>query len=255
MLRVFLLLVFLNLTLHSDVLFLSTPRSGTNLYTFSTTYFFCQPVWSHEENRIKNRLNLPVNYSLELLSRSHNPLPEYSKLIYIIRDHVENIVATRLPEQTDKSQLLKIFDAYKNKKIHSSSAKKGFSTKEELRSHIELYFKNLSFYHSFPGKKMIVYYEDLLDDPLHEMERFADFMGYDQEQVTAEKKEAFSEYLNANLQSYHRQHFRRSKLASKGKEKKYYSKKYSKHVIQRVNRIIKTAHPELMRYLGRYCVD
>lgn len=247
------ILAFFSL-LDAETLLLSNMRSGTYYHNFLTTYFFQQPVKHPGHKHFDNVLNLPLNNSIETLIRNHDPVPNMSHLILLIRNYKENIVNNHLNDNLSSKQLIDIFKQYHIQvRLHGRPIPCVSYKVNVPKPTIKRYFENLIFYDSFQGAKMIVYYEDLLNDPIKEMERFAHFMGYDVNCISEEKIRELPSVTKRNMDWYYENFPERKQRASKGRGVDFYSKQYPKMIRKRIDYYVAHTFPKLFaKYLRRY---
>ena len=63
---------------------------------------------------------------------------------------------------------------------------------------IENYIDNIKAYHSYPGKKIILYYEDFITDP-KEIDRLAEFLGVESRDLSHEQQQSIEGYAYTSI--------------------------------------------------------
>lgn len=216
---------------------LSYPRSGSTWIRYCIEYLSKKPTigsyskhpTGHHSNIISSLIDLGVDETANpIFLRTHDPkdIPGKSKIIFLLRNYKEVII--RHQEMSQSDNLL-----------------------NSLRDHIfgeeqgSNYLKLINFFDSYPGEKLIIYYEDLISNPDLEIRRLAKF-------ISAEGNEM--ESLISNLEEHKKNSLKvYGKSKTGGNEKIVHSKVISDKDKNQIDSEVKSRNPKIYdNYLTRY---
>ncbi len=192
-----------------------------------------------------NRLNLNLDLTKPCLYRTHRTgflrenlhcFGKDSHLLLLLRNPKEAIPKASKTE-----------DLY-----YDIASKPVTPAKKRLANYID----NLEFFDSYNGPKHILYYEDLISDPLNSIKQLLAFFGEDPNGASEFMKN-YEQYKNRVVNSYVSQRTRKDGSigggVTAGNKLIYYSKKFSKSSLVKFDELLKNSHPTLYKkYLKRY---
>lgn len=182
-----------------------------------------------------NRLDLDLNFEKNPILRSHAPLEHKlspPKLIFILRNYKDVLIRENINKyKYDPNKLL--FD------IKADSV--------SMRNYINriIYFNNWD-----PTNRLLVYYEDLLVEPVKELKRVLEFL---EEDIPESLNE--NDLLNISRkvkESYHKQFINEGGAHTKNNELIVHSKNIPLLTQQKMDAFIKLNYQEIWNYLERY---
>lgn len=184
--------------LSAHTLFLSIQRSGSHFFINGLGYLTLEPFTTQElflegktadmSLEFRNPLHLKYNQEAPpILIRSHltafiNSFNKHeNKLIFILRNPIESLLASK--------------EMRHNKNLNSIS-----------RREIEDYFKYIQCFDMWPQEnRLLIYYEDLIRDPIEVFARTLEFLGksderlelltYDLERLKEESKRTYANHF------------------------------------------------------------
>ena len=212
-----------------QVFLLSSPRSGTNLVIGILQSLYCKPIVGEGTELAHNRLNLNLSQEKPIVFRTHYPgrlqnvNQKKNKLLFVLRNFLECI---HLREKEFLNRVL---------------------NKELLKS----YIYRLDFYDKWSGKKLLIYYEDLITDTEKTIYQLINFFDEELKIEPREFLKNLDDFKEKIYISYHNQHNYPRK--SDGKSIISNSKDFSRNTVETINIYIKESYPELWdKYLKRY---
>lgn len=226
-------------------IFLSKPRSGTHLFLNAMMHFFGAPCYKlADELCYKNSGNVPIDNSLTPLFHVHNYLnvekkkQEGDTLIYIIRDYKENCLNQdhdNLPSCKTNQELLAFFS---NPALYET----------------DRYFVNLTYFDTWDDtRKLFIYYEDLLEDPVSCLKSVATFLDYPfDEETIAVKLNTFTTVTSALRDQYYTKFHKRKDHASLGCATKHYQLRFPSEIRAHADALVEEHFPLYEKYLKRY---
>ncbi len=194
----------------------------------------------------RNRLDVQIDKSLPKFLRCHD-VKRWNEIFFSQLD-------------TRKNNLLMVVRNYKE--IALRKANGPVKSLSSILSHLnwisELYKYNLNFFESWKGKKLLIYYEDLILYPEQEIKKILMFFNISPERSKDFMKN-YDYYMKKSTQSYHKEMSLMSKgqkfedgSFTHGKKVIYYSKKASKHCLHEIDLFMKRDFILFDKYLGRY---
>ncbi len=226
---------------HAHQFLLTYPRSGTNLMSCYIQSLTAQPIhWIEQPDaRISdNRLGIPLDYTKTIIYRDHGQLnlsawnKNQNQLLLVVRNYKESLHRANILFLKNPKDFLALF-------IQPSAA-------------LEDYTRNLMTYHNWdPAYRLLVYYEDLIQNPVEEMCRVLDFFG--EEVPDFLTTEYLKEVSLQALESYHIQHLPSGGSHSKGEDLEYHTKQLPEEIVQTIDACMEQKYPLLwQQYLKRY---
>ena len=111
------------------------------------------------------------------------------------------------------------------------------------------YFENIRLFDERRGAKLLIYFEDLMENPRKELERLARFVGSPTDEI-----EKFVDNISTHkktLLDYYKRigHFHPNTY---GKERDYFSREWTDHEKRLCDEEVKKTYPKLWKYLRRY---
>lgn len=219
-----------------SVYLLSYPRSGNFWTRYIIEYISKRPTQgydSHLDGPLSNRYNLGVDLSAKpIVIKSHAETggPD-DGIILIIRDYKESIT------RHAKSGNFKTPNRMKEHFIHETQG----------ISHQGVdYIKTIELYDKFPGKKMVFYYEDLLQHPKNEIAKIVDFLNLDVSLMDKFMNE-YNIHFKKSAKGYH------AGSHTMGNNIHYHISSLSDQYIKFMNYHVKSNHADIFnKYLKRY---
>ncbi len=213
--------------------------SGTGSHLLN---LYISQLLQTDVNIISHEYSGPYKKFNELFHLEHNPsYPTFYRTHFL----------TKIPKNEEaESILIVLVRDFKESFFHQVNNKQiSASLKEALAkfpNNMREYFEILRFYEDWQGEKILLYYEDLLENPEIACKSLGKIFSLPVDQVSVAcdkgkrlKHRIFSIYPgNAN---------------SKGKDTQYHSSKHSQKVIEEMNSKVKIRYPEISKkYLKRY---
>lgn len=247
---------------------LSYPRSGNSLLRYLIEFVTKRPTLAFQ--RTNDKINLPLGLSLPELGTNMylDPVwkvhtdqkikdqkcytPESTRLILILRNYKENLF------REAQVWRLSLFDGHNNlngnvvRNIFSWYCRNNKMSTYDMDYQLygnngrQLYFENIAFYDQLPKEnKLLIYYEDLLQNPEKELFRICDFFHCSYEYIELLMKD-YAKYSKRILAFY-------PENKTNGTEKIHYSHKYSSKQRLIIDRYVRDHYPKLWnKYLKRY---
>lgn len=213
---------------------LSYPRSGNHWVRFIIEWFSSRPTKGMGPADPPIHKNLPNDGVLKhvkgnnfIIHKNHYiPKGKMDKLILILRNPKECI--------------------YRH-------------TKDLQINKIDSYMSLIKFYENYSGKKLLVYYEDLILEPKNVITKITNFLEiYDEEKINnfIENydlffKESVNIYDNANKNKIISGSKKRVS-ETKGEKIVYHSEKIEKNKVKKFNDHINIKYPNIKNYISRY---
>ncbi len=224
---------------------LTFPRSGTNIASCYVQSIAKKPIWFIDQPKpychANNRLNLQLDYSKTPIYRSHEAEPlqglnkQGNKLLFLLRNYKECV----------------------HRKNHMKNGK--HPSNEEFKNlfvdthpSVKNYIDNLTTYdHWDPANRLLIFYEDLIANPLEQVEKILAFFG---EPIPEFVNEEFLQSVSGEaLEDYHEQHRKTGGSHSKGKDLEFHSKQIPTEYLVEIDERMETQYPHLWEaYLNRY---
>jgi hypothetical protein len=247
--------------------FLTYPRSGTNLLISSYQYFFKQPFLHFNHKNFSfdlgtNRLNLKLDLSKKPIYRTHkasdlDPIrKDKNFLIYIIRDFHECILRQYIRDML-----------FSNGSPNNEVEVQRFYDNENLllilqSDHWKKFKENLELFDKWDDdKRILFYYEDLINDLPTQLRRLANFLHESERKINLFDQMALDEEIMDKLKllilnSYENEMRIIGGSMSKGKDPKFHSRKISKEKLELFDLyVIDDAYHLWKKYLQRYAVN
>lgn len=223
------------------VIFLSSPRSGSNLITCSLQAIVRKPIGNFNTQGIhKNgskRLELDWVSHVPFLYRVHSA----EKIRELPSDVNKLIFVTRNPKELFFRQ-------------HSISSLKDLKT-EKINHKLNQYLSRFKFYESWdPYNRCMVFYEDFINQENEEiLLELLDFMGEEPKFFDDYVKNK-EKYLNVILSSYRDQHGNKAgKSSLHGSQAIYYTKNKDPELLKHIDRVLQEKAPVIWeKYLKRF---
>ncbi|MGK7899369.1 MAG: sulfotransferase domain-containing protein [Xenococcus sp. (in: cyanobacteria)] len=138
---------------------ISYSRSGMNWLRYSMEFLTNRPTPGHL------RLIEEGDFLFDRAHKGYVSIHRYQKVIMLLRDYKECLLR-QLPLEWEKNN--SVIDFLNDK----SSIQPPY-----------WYINNLQAYHNFQGPKILVYYEDLVVNPVQEFEKIIEFLGLRKDSV------------------------------------------------------------------------
>jgi hypothetical protein len=220
---------------------LTFPKSGTNIISGYIQAIIKNPIQfidsSNNQAVACNRMFLTLDFSKPVIYRTHHVHQlaglniNGNKLLMILRNYKECIHR--------HAKEYKTVDEFKNLFIYYAPI-------------VQRYFNTLSFFDSWdPNNRLLIYYEDLIANPLPEIVKVLTFFG---ESIPADLTEDFLRQARDKiLDSYHQNHINSGGSHSKGADPRYHSKQIPLDFLLEIDRAVITQYPFLFqKYLLKY---
>lgn len=221
---------------------LSYPRSGNFWVRYIIEYISRRPTQGYNstiDGPIGARHHIGVDLDDDVIAiKSHAEIGNADdEIILIIRDYKEAI--TRHAKETIKHA--------QNDGYYQEDMKLHFIHETQGVSNIGVdYIGILERYDSFPGRKMFLYYEDLLLNPKFEISKIVDFMNLDFQRFEKFMTKYYIHH-NRSVESYH------AGSHTKGTSMHHHISSFSNEYIKFMDEYIKNLHPVIYnKYLSRY---
>lgn len=228
----------------SNVYLLRAPRSGTH--------------WFFYFSRVLFGINIRADARCEgdRIITAHNPYDLHMKedsydkdfLILLVRNFRECLLRDYEDPENVKNEIL--YQA----SFNSSSYRKNWV----LNFRKNHYFHNLRVYDMWnPEKRLIVYYEDLLQTPQEVLLKIAEFIG---EANKKDEIQAFidnlDEHMNESLKIYEGLNNRGYKSHTRGRSFLHHTNKIGIDKARKIDKLVLKCFPYLVdKYLSRYLLD
>lgn len=235
----------------SDVFFLcSYPRTANTWVRYGIETMFEYPTTGpyggfyrghlpynsrrHLYSLADQRFNLPFRKELrnrkKIVLKMHDLSGIENRdhpLILILRDYKECIPSQLLHDGREGNYVLTICEMFKTQYY---------------------YFDNIRLFDQHKNKKLLIYYEDLISNPLQEFKKIAAFLGASPSKIKdfLEKKDEHKKHV---LKFYQKEgHF----TPKSGGDQKHFSKNWKEHEIKLCDDLVKRSYPDVWKYLRRY---
>jgi hypothetical protein len=219
---------------------LSYPRSGNTWVRYIVEALSKRPTKGYG-NKMDEAIGFRINIGVDLnakpiLEKSHklynNKKDNKDKLIVIIRNYKEVLIRHASSEPGHES-------------IEIKSKRKFNNDTKGIQDEVD-YIEVIMSYDVWSGPKLLVYYDNLIDNPSVEINRIAEFLDIN-------KKEAldfiskYDYHVNRGIKSYH------EKSYTNGKNNKYHQNRVSKDLIDFMTLDLKKRHSVIFeKYLKRF---
>jgi len=234
------LIAFLGLSAE-NCYFLSTPHSGTHLMCCYIQALTQIPIYRLDAAPFPNPLNFTLNYSKTPLYRSHwgseilAAHKKGDKLLFILRNPKENIrrnTIWRASSFADFQQFF--FDQHPSFRLYRQNL---------------LVFENWEIEH-----KLLIRYEDLISQPVIEMEKVVQFLDTSN---TAFIQEDFLKKISVDTLAFYQIRYENSGGShSKGENAEYHSGQIPVEILQSIDLFLENTYPELWeKYLKQYSTN
>lgn len=219
--------------------FMTFPRSGTNLTNCYIQALTGKPIafFTHKgTNTALNRLNMVLDYSKTTLYREHHGhlLAPWNKngnkLLFVLRNYKESI----------------------HRKTNLKNAKDFRDVFTDDGPVLWQYINNIRIFHHWDvNNRLLIYYEDLISDPMNEVKKILKF--FDEPIPIYLTNEFLHDVAMKALNSYHEQHIDSGGSHSKGQDLEYHTKQLPVKCIKAIDHFMETHFPVLWQnYLKRY---
>jgi len=213
----------------NKVLLLSFPRSANTWIRYCLEHITktqtcdCQDL-PGTPNRIVNPFNANLNYKLKP---------------YIYKEHFA-VNCDRFDEQNDK--LILILRNYKECLIRHYGVPRLL---KNLDHDLKQYTDNILFFDKWKGEKIIIYYEDIINNFEHIIKKIAMFLNLDPASVNEFIKD-YDFHKSNGIKSYK---ICGHESVTKGKVTNFHSKKAPLQLLKRINKILNENN---IKYIQRY---
>lgn len=234
---------------------LSYPRSGNTLVRYIFEFIVGRPTMELRSHH--DLLNIYLAQTLKELKidRYARPLwkvhrnrfitaqkfydPDRTRLVFLLRNYKE--IAFRYSQFRD----FPLFDS--NDNLIEENLKKAFSIWDDDDTR-ELYFKNIEFFDQCDdAKRLLIYYEDLINYPFEVIDRITNFFDGFSERAL-DLKQNYAYYQN-RIHNFYNEH----ELAlSQNDDVRYYSKQISFNKCVMIDEWVKKNHFDLWPYIRHY---
>lgn len=218
-----------------DTYFLSYPRSGKNLTTSYLQALTDKPIRGFPPTLKldETELDLNVNYFKQPIMCMHSIehlLNKNNKLLLIVRNYKECLLR-HLTESLTLQSVLPLF----------------LQNEKDVLS----YVSNLISYDTWnPEKRLMIYYEDLIADPITEMTKVLDFL---EEPINENFNESYlKEVFKESVIAYDHRYETSGGSHTKGKNMTQHSDPLPLFVKQKIDQHMKTTFPRIWHYISRY---
>jgi len=247
---------YIKLSREGDVSYLlSYPRSGNTLVRYIFEFVTGRPTMQLSSHH--DLINIFLNYSLKELEvdlyakplwKVHRNLAIQAQgfykfdrtiLVLLVRNYKE--IALRYSQFRD----LPLFD--ESGQLIEDNLKLAFSIwdKDDER---ELYFQNIAYFDTLPqDKRLLIYYEDLMQYPEHSVEQITDFFGGSRERM--QKLLADYDYYKDRIHTFYDKE--ETALSNVG-DVRFYSHRFTSAQRRSIDNWVKEHHADLWPYLARY---
>jgi len=217
---------------------LSHPRSGNTWLRYYLEYVSLRPSHTGDINQANNT-------DLEKAAVGKKLIPGLNckkRAICTKRHHIH------LPkdEWTGKESIILIVRDYKECILKHLSPK--MRTENLLKENIRGYTRLLRYYDEHKGKKILVYYEDLMTHPRKELSRIKDFLDLDDKRHN-EFMDNYNEHKEKMLKHYHGGKVR---FSSRGEKFKFHQRMAESTTINSLKSEIRIYRALYNKYLKRY---
>jgi hypothetical protein len=237
----------------AKIYLLRAPCSGSHWFFYCVNTLFQKAI--HTEDRIepyradsycnnKGKIVTAHNpYDLHLDCNSHNQ----DLLILLIRNYRECLLRN-----------YKDFESVKNEIIYQASFNHLSHEKEWVLSlRMNHYFHNLRAYEMWnPGKRLIVYYEDLLENPRESLLRIAAFIG---ETGKDREIQTFVDHIDSHMENSINIYEGPTKVYTshtRGRSFLYHTQKIGLEKSLELDELVMRCFPDFVKkYLSRYPLD
>ena len=217
-----------------NVTLLSYPRSGNTWLRYCAEFLTGHPTKGHVnklDNDIKE-LNFRNNEN-PILIKTHYPkqaITNPNGLLMIVRDYKE-VLIRHAGKQRNENNNVKFLESQTNG-----------STSID-------YMKGLEIYDSYAGDKLMIYYEDLLEDTENTLMKVIDFLKCEKKDKLKEFIENIEEHKKKSIEMYDK----RETSVTFGKTLNHHSSRIKEGDKVNWDNNLKTRFPELYeKYLKRY---
>lgn len=221
-----------------DTCLLSYPRSGNTWARYIIEVLTGKPSKGYDSKNdrpIGQRVDLGIDTKAEpVVEKSHkiHAGHKYNKLIVLVRNY--------------KDCMIRHGGAEPGRIPLEKKVRHKFDTETQGRQARVDYIEILQDYDAYEGEKLLVYYEDLLEYPKHEILRIAQFFGVPESRVD-EFMQEYDRHFAGGLSSYHDKSF------TKGKNVNHHRTRVSAELLTYMTNDLKKRHPEIFeKYLKRY---
>lgn len=175
-------------------------------------------------------------YILDRAHKAFEVMEKYPGIILVLRDYRECLIRHNL----------EYWQGLENQDVIS------FLETEEIDQPANWYIKNIEAFEKYPGKKLCLYYEDLMQNPAPGVRAISEFLGLDK-QKTEEFIDNVEEHQKASVNAYTKYGKTRS-FTGKSKSLDHHSKSnLTPEQILEFDEYYFTNYPELAnKYLTRY---
>jgi len=216
---------------------LSYPRSGNHWVRFIIEWLSGMPTLGSGDD-------LPIHKILEKEGGSHLNHVNGKKEFVVEKAHFSGKVNDR-----DKGLILLLRNPKECIIRH---------TQKLHKKDIDWYMDLLSLYDSWPSKKMVIYYEDLINSPELTLQNLTTFLNIEEGRVN-KFLDNYETLFNASIGVYDNEEKtkiisgnRKRKSFSKGKDMFFHSKNFPSSKLKSFDKTIIKQYPNLKRYIKKY---
>ncbi len=209
-------------------LLVSYPRSGTNWIRYFMETMTEQPTPGSERTLTGN------DYCIDRAHAGWKVMGQYSKVILVLRDYRECIIRQQGIER-----------------VHRYSNIEKFLNGRLFKQPPNWYIRNIQKFDEFTGKKLLLYYEDMVKNPEDPFRELAQLMGIEQEKVSS-FFENLEEHKKGSIAAYTKKKHT-SETQGKSGELGHHSKQLTTEENQAFDEYYQKGYTVLFeRYLKRY---
>ena len=236
---------------------LSYPRSGRHMVLNVVQNFFQREIRTGVKlSRKLNFIGKDVNLELPSMYKSHQvPFgfervdPSKNKLILLLRNYKECIPRHQKQAKQSDFNIDRLKKIILDDNLNLGEKKRGNFFGDTI---FGLYVNNLYFFENWSDEdtKLLVYYEDVISDPIESFKKILCFLDKDF-LVPDDFEEQIYAYLEISKKIYKKKFG--AHASSGGKKEIYHSKSFPLSELQKIDSHIEEHHPMLWeKYLSRY---
>ncbi len=214
--------------LYTRPLLISYSRSGTNWVRYIIEYLSQQPTPGYVRSKSG------VNFVIDRAHAGYKNIHNYNKVMLVIRNYKECLV------RHDSIEF-----------VNSFATISDYLESDRRLQQPRWYIENIKAFDDFEGKKMLLYYEDLLTDSVTCAKKIANFLGLDNERL-AGLIDNIDEHKKRSVELYKNDHD--SVTCGDVNKLDYHSKHgLSEEARQAFDQYYRENYPRLFtKYLARY---
>jgi len=217
--------------LYSKPLIVAYSRSGNNWIRY-----YLEVMTGLRTPGVARHIEEGENFGFDRSHAGYNVMNRYYKVLLILRNYRDCLIRHHGVE------LIRSYDTISD-----------FLTTGDVQQPPAWYIKNLAAFDEYKGRKLLIYYEDLVLDPAGSLEKVRDFFDLDMD-----KHHAFLNDLKAHKAQSIKHYEKNKKSMTKGEEQdlSLHSRKLTEQELLEFDAFYSSHYPELTaRYLHRYAYD